>query len=202
MSERFPYELSLDLSQLPDSSKDLKVNMVIGYLRLIKKMPLRKTGSLMTRQRWKCRCTAPNCNSEVIVPQNYLVRRPKPKYHCGCVDTPQTLQYQYRREYRIWTMMHVRCYDKRHMAYKSYGGRGIEICAHWHKSNPMGFQNFLADMGPAPTPTHQCDRWPDNDKGYQPDNCRWATPKENASNRRTSKNYKSHLKTPPQTQKD
>lgn len=194
MSERYPHELELDLTLLPNRSKDLKVNMVIGYLRLIKKMPLRKTGSLVTRQRWKCRCIAPTCGREIIVPQNYLVRRPKPKYHCGCVDIPHTLQYQYKREYGIWNMMHVRCEDPRHQAYNSYGGRGINIDPRWHKSNPRGFELFFHDMGPAPSPTHQLDRWPDNDAGYGPTNCRWATPKENASNRRTSKNYKSHLK--------
>jgi hypothetical protein len=181
--------MDLDLSKLPSSSKDLKAKMVIGYLFLLKKMPLRKTGSPMTRQRWKCSCTAPGCGKQVIVPQNYLVRRPDPKYHCGCVNIPQTLQYKYKREYGIWTMMHVRTEDPRHEAYKHYGGRGIKVCQRWHKSNPQGFHNFIADMGPAPTSKHQCDRWPDNDAGYQPGNTRWATPKENANNRRTNLNY-------------
>ncbi len=84
-------------------------------------------------------------------------------------------------EYAAWQMMNARCRNPNNPRYAAYGGRGIAICERW-----SSFQNFWADMGPRPSPRHQLDRI-NNDKGYGPDNCRWATAAENMANRRVTR---------------
>ena len=89
-------------------------------------------------------------------------------------------------------MMHVRCYDPRHEAYKHYGGRGIGVCPEWHKDREdgLGFATFLEYIGPRPSPNHSIDRV-DNNDGYRPfqkdgvtRQVRWATAVEQRANQR------------------
>lgn len=86
--------------------------------------------------------------------------------------------------------MHLRCYNKNHVAYKHYGGRGIHVCQEWHKDNPDGksFERFLAFMGKRPSLQFSIDRV-DNDGSYYPyqvdgvtRQCRWATATEQRAN--------------------
>lgn len=79
-------------------------------------------------------------------------------------------------EYRTYKGMLQRCYYQKHNRYEKYGGRGIKVCERWLES----FGNFLADMGPRPK-GHSLDRR-DVDGDYSPDNCRWATPREQGTN--------------------
>jgi hypothetical protein len=80
-----------------------------------------------------------------------------------------------------------RCTNETHHEFIDYGGRGITVCQAW-----MIFENFLSDMGERPV-GKTIDRYPDNDKGYEPGNCRWATPVEQARNRRPRGTSARHL---------
>jgi hypothetical protein len=73
--------------------------------------------------------------------------------------------------------MLMRCSNPHFAGWKDYGGRGIQVCDRW-----MQFENFLADMGQRP-PGKSLDRI-NNDGNYEPSNCKWSTPKEQANNRR------------------
>ena len=102
-------------------------------------------------------------------------------YCVSCWKPMQGARLPDRTERHIWVGMISRCHHKTHQSYGYYGARGIRVCKKWRKS----FDEFLRDMGPRPGPEYSIDR-KDNDKGYCPMNCRWATRKEQASNRRNT----------------
>lgn len=134
-----------------------------------------------SRYDWRLRC---DCGSEVVRRKS-LVRSGHTK-SCGCWAKERIGALRRRHgmshlpAYLNWQTMIQRCENPRNPHYPRYGGRGITVCDRWKV-----FEHFYADMGERPTPTHSIDRR-DNDKGYSPDNCRWATKREQLLNTRRS----------------
>ena len=100
---------------------------------------------------------------------------------CGCLrrelHTTHGKSRTGSREYACWLAIRQRCTNPSDPRFKDYGGRGIAVCERW-----TDFENFLKDMGPRPA-GGSIDRV-DNSLGYQPDNCRWATRKQQQNNTR------------------
>lgn len=177
------------MSTHPQKTHKLFTGQRIYHWELLRKHPYKQKAATNKRLVWKAKCV---CGKIEDVPEYYILRKHSPKKDCGCMR--KTIITNNVWEYRVWRMMHVRCYDPRHVAYKHYGGRGIHICAEWHKDNPdgKGFERFLAFMGKRPSLKFSIDRV-DNNGSYYPfqsdgttRQCRWATAEQQRANQRNS----------------
>lgn len=138
------------------------------------------SGAAGGKRVWLCTCSRDG--NKTTAKTSDLVRGHKKS--CGCIHGRGQPKHGMRRrlEYFVWGTMIQRCENPNNRKYVSYGGRGIVVCERWRHS----FSNFYSDMGPRPTAMHQLDRV-DNDGPYSPDNCRWATCKENNQHTRRSR---------------
>lgn len=135
---------------------------------------------------WLCRC---QCGTEKEIRGSDLRRGAQ--MSCGCYMREHQSKIKRTHgqaaigrvtpDYKSWQDMRARCHRKNHRDYHNYGGRGISIDPRWDT-----FEQFLADMGPKPTPSHTLER-NDVNKGYGPDNCRWATKQEQSKNTRRNR---------------
>lgn len=139
---------------------------------------------------WNCQCDCGTINKV----RGGALRFGSTK-SCGCLQKEIVGKMSYvhgngktnqkTAEYTAYYAMIQRCYNPNYSDYKDYGGRGIIICEKW-LAPKTGFLCFLNDMGKKPTPSHSLDRYPDMNGNYELSNCRWATPRQQATNTRSN----------------
>lgn len=140
--------------------------------------------------RYRCAC---ECGNSTFVTASKLMIGQI--VSCGCylreVTVSRSLTHgdtrrgKRNRVYGIWAGIIQRCVNPNVKGYPYYGGRGISICDRWRygEGGLSGYECFRDDMGARPSLKHSVDRV-DNDGNYDPGNCRWATPKQQANNKR------------------
>jgi len=145
------------------------------------------------KSRWVCKC---DCGTTKIVETQKLITGHTKSCGCFAIETRQAngrfkLRHGHNKNNgntklsRTWAGIKSRCYNKDASGYVYYGGRGVRVCDRWLNS----FEAFVEDMGEPGNDKMQIDRIDPNGH-YEPSNCRWVMPEENAKNRRYVKQAK------------
>lgn len=155
-----------------------------GRLTVIKFLESRPRKRGGTDIYWLCKCNCEKGRERIVTGHN--LRRGFVR-SCGCLKGhskfgPGGVLVKFRSEYKTWAAMIQRCANPNCSIYEYYGGRGVNICERWRHS----FGNFLADMGPKPTPDHSLDRI-NVDGNYEPGNVRWADILTQTNNQRSNR---------------
>lgn len=127
---------------------------------------------------WFCEC---ECGGTALVSSSNLLNGNTTS--CGCFRRTRMMKHggaSSTRAYRCWCSMLHRCENPNDKGFHRYGGRGITVCAEWHD-----FETFRRDMGDPPD-NRSIERI-NNNRGYSPDNCKWATDKEQQRNLRSNR---------------
>ena len=141
-----------------------------GRLTVLRRSDTQRGGDIGVD--WLCQC---DCGRTAVVSAGHLGQGRK---YCGygCHSTKHKACGT--KEHDAWTSIKDRCFNPNNKSYHRYGGRGISMDPTWRAS----FRVFLDAVGHAPSTRHSIDRI-DNDRGYEPGNCRWATTFEQVVNR-------------------
>ena len=165
------------------SKADNLIGLKFGRLKVVERAPNSKTG----KTRWACQCDCGNPNLKIVFGCSLKSGRTK---SCGCLARETKVRNgkknithgeTHTRLYKIWCGMRSRCNYPKNIEYHNYGGRGITYCKEWETYELFrdwalnnGYQKYLT-----------LERI-DCDKNYCPENCKWATMKEQQNNRRNT----------------
>lgn len=159
----------------------VKPGDVFAQLTVIEPRTIVKPSNGYRTRCWLCRC---DCGNETVVIDGNL--RFGNTRSCGCTKPSRIAEGKWKhgegkrtattREYHSWCRMNSRCANRNDPKFPRYGGRGITVCEAWRRD----YAAFLRDMGRSPSGTtlHRIE----NDGNYELANCKWAGPKEQASN--------------------
>ena len=162
------------MSQLKDLT-----GQKFNRLTVISREPNDKRGQAM----WLCQC---ECGNYVVVKGSNI--RNNHTQSCGCLQKEKTIEASTKhgkarsKPHIVWKGMIQRCFNPKHTGFENWGGRGVTVCDEW-KNDFQVFYDYVSQLPHFGEKGYSLDRI-NNDGNYEPGNVRWATPKEQANNRR------------------